>query len=200
MAIKLHERFEVAAPVATVWAFVMDARTVASCLPGAELEGAEDENTYLGNIKVRVGAITTSYKGRVRFTNVDEAAHAVEMSAEGRETGGGTAQGIMASKVRDLGGGRTEVTVQATLEITGRIAQMGRGMIEGVSNQLFQQFVACATATIEAPAGAAFADLPKAQEAVSVLPLVLRVMWSGFTRFFRRLFRRGDAGEGREAT
>lgn len=189
MAITLQERFEVAAPVETVWAFVMDARTVASCLPGAQLEGAEDERTYLGNIKVRVGAITTSYKGRVRFTGVDEAARAVEMSAEGRETGGGTARGVMASRVRALADGRTEVTVDASLEITGRIAQMGRGMIEGVSKQLFQQFVACATATLEAPAGAAV-EPPKAQEAVSVLPLVLGVIWASIARFFRRLLRR----------
>jgi carbon monoxide dehydrogenase subunit G len=175
----------------------MDAQTVASCLPGAQLEGAEDEHTYLGNIKVRVGAITTSYKGRVRFTSVDEAGRAVEMSAEGRETGGGTARGVMSSRVRAIEDGRTEVTVDASLEITGRIAQMGRGMIEGVSKQLFQQFVACVSATIEAPAGEA---APKVQEAVSVLPLVLGVIWSSIARFFRKLLRRGPSGEEPKAT
>jgi len=191
VAIKLHEQFQVQAPVDEVWRFVMDAERVAACMPGAQLDELADERTFLGRINVKVGAITTSYHGRIRFVQVDEQGRAVEMAAEGRETGGGTAKGVMASRLRSLGDGRTEVAVEASVEITGRIAQMGRGMIEGVSQQLFQQFVACAKAQLEAPEGAA-APVPS-NAPIAIVPLMLRVVWMAVVRFFRRLRRRERA-------
>ncbi len=187
MAIELQEKFEVQAPVEAVWRFVLDAHQVAACMPGAELEEVVDDRTFLGKIRVKVGAITTSYQGRIAFVEVDEAGLAVRMLAEGRETGGGTAKGSMSSRLAALPDGGTKVTVEASVEVTGRIAQVGRGMIQGVSRQLFQQFVACAKTRLEAPPGAVEAP-PAASQPISIIPLVLGVIWSSITRFFRRLF------------
>jgi len=191
MAITIEETFQVLAPVDAVWRFVLDPGLVAACMPGAEVDEVVDERTFLGNIAVRVGAVTTKYKGRVQFTNVDEAAYAVEMVAEGRETGGGLAKGGMSSRLRPLTDGETEVTVQASVEVTGRIAQVSRGMIQGVSQQLFRQFVACAKARLEAPEGAVAP--PAQQRPIAIVPLVLRVIWAAINGFFRRLLRRGSA-------
>lgn len=192
MAITLEETFLVRAPIDAVWAFVMDPQRVAACMPGATLDEAVDERAFLGSIRVKVGAVNTSYKGRVQFTRVDEGQRAVEMVAEGRETGGGTAKGGMSSRLRRLGDGETEVAVQASVEMTGRVAQVGRGMIQGVSQQLFQQFVACAKASLESPEGEeAAAAVARANEPVRIVPLVLRALWAAIARFFRRLLRRG---------
>ena len=111
MAITLQETFQVAAPIEAVWAYVMDARRVAGCMPGAALDEVVDEQTFLGTIRVKVGAITTSYKGKLQFVEVDEAGRAVRMLAEGRETGGGTAKGTMASRLRSISASETEVVV-----------------------------------------------------------------------------------------
>jgi carbon monoxide dehydrogenase subunit G len=192
VAVTLQETFSVHAPIDTVWRFVMDAEQVAACMPGAELEEVLGDSTFHGNIAVKVGAITTTYKGKIRFTQVDATAYAVEMAAEGRETGGGTAKGTMSSRLRRLSANETEVTVQAAVDITGRVAQMGRGMIQGVSKQLFRQFVACASARLEAPEEAG-AVAPEARRPISVLPIVFSVIWSGIAGFFRRLFRRQPA-------
>jgi carbon monoxide dehydrogenase subunit G len=154
VAIDIRETFQVRAPLDAVWRFLMDPERVAACMPGAELEEIVDERTFHGNVKVKVGAITTRYKGRVRLTAVDEAAGAIEMLAEGRETGGGTAKGAMASRLRALPDGGTEVVAEASVDLTGRIMQVGRGMIQGVSHQLFLQFVASAKRHLEAPAEA----------------------------------------------
>ena len=191
MAIELQETFQVRAPIDAVWGFVMDAQQVASCMPGAALDEVVDARTFLGSIRVKLGAITTSYKGRVQFVEVDEAAHVVQMQAEGREAGGGTAKGLMSSRLESLPDGQTQVVAEATVEVTGRIAQMGRGMIQGVSHQLFQQFVACAKARLEAPAEeGAPAAVTQANQPIRIVPLVLRVIWSAIVRFFRRLLRR----------
>jgi hypothetical protein len=192
MAISLQETFRVSAPIDAVWAYVMDAQRVASCMPGAALDEVVDDKTFLGTIRVKVGAITTSYKGKVQFTEVDEPGRSVKMLAEGRETSGGTARGTMSSRLTAISTTETEVVVEASVDVTGRIAQVSRGMIEGVSKQLFQQFVVCAKASLETPENAA-AAIAKASKPVSVLPLVLNTIWSAIVGFFRRLFRRNRA-------
>jgi carbon monoxide dehydrogenase subunit G len=194
VAIDIQEKFEVRAPIDVVWRFVMDPHQVVTCMPGAELEEVADPRTFAGRVKVKLGAITTSYKGRVRLTQVDEQAYTVEMVAEGRETGGGTAKGSMTSRLRPLPGGQTEVVAEASVDLTGRVMQMGRGMIQGVSHQLFQQFVASVKQRLEAPAGAAEElALPTASQPIRVAPLILQSLWSAVVRFFRRLLRLPDA-------
>jgi hypothetical protein len=114
--------------------------------------------------------------------------------AEGLETGGGTAKGTMSTQLRELPGGGTEVLAEATAEITGRIAQFGQGIIEGVSHELFQQFVACATQRLEAPSGGTPQPVAAGEKRpISILPLALKAVWLAVLRFFRRLFRRTSA-------
>jgi carbon monoxide dehydrogenase subunit G len=194
MAIEIRETFQVQAPIDAVWRFVMDPDQVVTCLPGAELERAVDDRTFEGRVKVKLGAISTSYKGRVRFTEVDEQGYTVRMVAEGRETGGGTAKGTMFSRLCALPDGQTEIAAEASVDLTGRVMQVGRGMIQGVSHQLFQQFVASTKQRLEGADGAD-EQVPAAveQEPIRLLPLILRVLWSPVVRFFRRLFRRPAA-------
>jgi carbon monoxide dehydrogenase subunit G len=202
MSIVIKETFEVDAPIDVVWRFVMDPNKVAACMPGAKLEEVVDERTFNGSIKIKVGAITASYKGRVEMTTVDEVNYTVEMSAEGREQSGGTAKGTMVSRIRDIDGKSSEVISEANVDLTGRIMQVGRGMIQGVSHQLFLKFVVAATKELAADAGggegtsdtaggaptAAAGSAPPADEALSIVPLLLKALWSAIVGFFRRLF------------
>ena len=191
MAIEIQETFQVKASMDAVWRFVMDPAGVAVCMPGAKLEEEVDDTTFLGSVKVKVGAITTSYRGRVRFAEVDEQGHAVQMVAEGREAGGGTAKGTVSIRLQALPDGQTEVVTGASVDLTGRIMQVGRGMIQGVSHQLFQQFVARAKERLEASQEATTTEVaPAEEEPLRILPLVLRDMWSAIIGFFRRLFGR----------
>jgi len=213
VAIDIQETFQVRAPIDMVWRFFLDPQQVAPCMPGAELDEVVDERTFHGNIKIKLGAITTRYKGKVHLTKVDEAARTIEMSAEGRETGGGTAKGSLASVMRTLPDGATEVVASASVDLTGKIMQVGRGMIQGVSHQLFLHFVAAVQAHLEPLAAAAAANaagsgatgsvhpgpaspipMPRTQsQAIRIVPLVWHVMWTAIVRFFRRLLGRRPA-------
>jgi carbon monoxide dehydrogenase subunit G len=197
MSIDLKESFQVNAPVAAVWRFLLDPHQVVQCMPGAELDDVAGDGTFLGRIKVRVGPISTTYKGRVQFTLVDEESHNIQMTGEGLEAGGGTARGTMSSRLTELPGGQTEVIAESSAEITGRIAQFGRGMVQGVSQQLFQQFAQSVKARLEsADAEAPAIDTPAGEKkAISVLPLVFGYVWSALCRLFRRLFRRTSGPE-----
>jgi len=202
MPFKIEEEFEVRAPVQKVWEYLIDPAKVVVCIPGAELLEALDERTFVGAVKVKVGPMTMSYKGRMKFTEVDEQGHQVRMVGEGREaSGAGSAKVTMLSKVAPLDGGKALVVVNAEVDLVGKIVQFGRGMIEEVSRQLFRQFSACVKQRLEVgvadesqlsgqtPAESLSTEKsPEAEtEALSAAPLVFRAMWTVVRRFFMRL-------------
>ena len=203
MAFKMEERFEVQAPVERVWEYLIDPARVVQCLPGAELLETQDERTFLGAIKVKVGPLSMSYKGQARFTDVDDQAHQVRMVGEAREVGGsGSTKVTMVSTVAPHSGGGSEVLVNAEIDLVGKIVQFGRGMIEEVSRQMFRQFSACVKSKLEVatdsqpateePVGNSVqpAENEAANEVreVNAVSLGLRAFWALIVRFFKRLF------------
>src|SRR6185295_16449913 len=151
MAFKIEERFEVKAPVERVWNYLIDPQRVVHCLPGAELLEQKDDQTFLGAIKVKVGPLSMSYKGHAKLTEINEQSHQVRMVGDAREvTGSGSTKVSMLSTVTPLATGASEVSVNADVELVGKIVQFGRGMIEEVSRQMFRQFSACVRQKLEA--------------------------------------------------
>jgi carbon monoxide dehydrogenase subunit G len=191
MAIEIKETLQVDAPIDRVWEFVNDPRSVVTCMPGAVLDEVVDERHFVGTVKIKVGAITASYKGRVELTEVDAQAHALQMVAEGRETGGGTAKGTVSIHLSSRADGPTELVTEASFDLTGRVMQVGRGMIQGVSHQLFKQFAASTKEILEAQGESREAEAAVAEQTpIRVLPLVFRTLWEAIVRFFRRLLGR----------
>ena len=140
-------------PVAVAWEFLTDPRRVASCLPGAAITGQADDRTHTGTITVKVGPVSASYKGTVRFVRLDPASRTAEISASGRDTRGkGGADMTMTSRLSEQGPSETEVSVVSQVNVMGVLAQFGRGMIQDVSEQMFQRFVDALRAQLEAPA------------------------------------------------
>ncbi|MCI0337626.1 MAG: SRPBCC family protein [Acidobacteria bacterium] len=201
MPFKIEEEFEVQAPVQRVWEYLITPAKVVMCIPGAELLESQDERSFIGAVKVKVGPVTMSYKGLVKFTEIDEQAHQVHLIGEGRETGGaGSAKVTMLNKVTPLEGGRALVVVNAEVDLVGKIVQFGRGMIEEVSRQLFRQFSTCVKHHLETPVESQTTGPPQLEsqtdekapaterEALRAAPLVLHAMWTVVVRFFLRLF------------
>jgi hypothetical protein len=152
MSLRIEETFDLHAPVDRTWRYLVDPRQVVNCLAGAELTEVRDDETFLGKLKVKVGPITAAYDGRVTITGRDDAAHVVSMVGEGRErSGAGSAKMTMTSKLTPLSTDATRVQVIADVDIVGKAAQFGRGMIESVNRQLFKQFTECLRGTLEAP-------------------------------------------------
>ena len=154
---ELEQKLVVQAPPDAVWAFLTDPHRVAGCLPGAAITGQEDEKTWTGTITVKVGPVSTSYKGKVIFERLDTATRTADIVASGQDVRGkGGADMRMNSRLVAVDGGATEVTVRSDVSVTGILAQLGRGMIQDVSDQMFQRFAAAMRAQLEAaPASAA---------------------------------------------
>jgi carbon monoxide dehydrogenase subunit G len=160
MAIEIVKTFVVNAPPAAVWGFLTDPERVARCMPGAAITGRIDEKTFAGTMAVKVGPISTSYKGKIVFERLDASVRTAEIVATGQDVRGrGGADLRLTSSVKEVAPGTSEVTAASKVNITGILAQMGRGMVQDVSDQLFQTFSQRMRAELEpvAPAPAAVA-------------------------------------------
>jgi carbon monoxide dehydrogenase subunit G len=153
MGIPFQQSFVVKAPPDRVWAFLVDPYRIAGALPGAAITEKVDDATYKGTITVKVGPVSARYRGTIRFAKLDPVAREAEVTGTGQEaTGRGGADMKMNSSLREIAPGETEVQVTSEVNVTGILAQMGRGMIQDVSNQMFQKFTAAARAELEKPA------------------------------------------------
>lgn len=156
MAIQIEKSFTIKAPPDAVWAFLTDPYRVAGCLPGAAITEKLDENSYAGTITIKVGPVTANYRGKMRFEKLDPAAREAEIAGVGQETRGkGGADMKMKSRVISLPDGSTQVTVNSDVNVVGALAQFGRGMIQDVSDQLFQKFTDAMRRDLEAAPTAA---------------------------------------------
>ena len=147
---ELTNEFDVAVPVEKAWSVLTDIERIAPCLPGAQLREVEGDE-YRGAVKIKVGPITTSYDGAIRFTELDEQLHRAVMKAEGRETRGqGNVSAVITATLSSQGE-RTKVTVVTDLTISGKVAQFGRGVLADVSAKLLDQFVVNLETTVLVP-------------------------------------------------
>ena len=137
---EIRDTFRVSTPIEETWLVLLDVERIAPCLPGAQLREVEGDE-YRGVVKVKVGPIVSQYKGTARLAEVDESERRIVIDAKGRDTrGAGDAHAVVTVAMREDGTG-TIVDVATDLRITGRVATMGRGMIEEVSAKILGQFV-----------------------------------------------------------
>lgn len=156
---ELEHSFSVPVPVERAWDVLLDVERVAPCMPGATVDSVEGD-TITARIKVKVGPIQMTYAGTARFTDRDEAARVVVLEASGKETrGAGTASATIRSQlVPD--GDSTTVTVQTSLNVTGKPAQFGRGVMAEVGGRLIGIFAGNLAAMLAAGYGGEAAAEP----------------------------------------
>ena len=149
---ELEHSFTVPVPRDRAWEVLLDVEQVAPCMPGATLDSV-DGDEIKGRIKVKVGPISMTYAGTARFTERDAVAGVVTLEASGKETrGAGTASASVRSELEDQGE-QTRVTVHTSLNVTGKPAQLGRGVMAEVGGKLIGIFAANLAAMLTADQG-----------------------------------------------
>ena len=168
---KLENRFTVPVPVDEAWKVLLDVERIAPCMPGATLTSV-DGDAFEGKVKVKVGPINLTYGGKARFVSKDDATHVAVIDGSGKETRGtGTAKALITCRLIAKGD-TTDVEVDTDLNVTGKPAQFGRGVLADVSGKLVDQFAACLSEEIRSgtPTGA-YVDGPPAAGPVFEVPV-----------------------------
>lgn len=137
---KLENEFTVTAPLEDTWRTLLDIERVATCLPGAKIEPGDDDGVYRGAMKMKLGPMTVDYRGTARLQDVDEDTHTASIVVQAREAKGqGTAAAVIRNHLESQNG-KTRVVATTDLQITGRQAQFGRGIMQDVAGTMMGQF------------------------------------------------------------
>jgi carbon monoxide dehydrogenase subunit G len=172
--VQLEHTFTVPVGIEQAWQVLLDIERIAPCMPGAAVDSVDGDD-FTGTVKVKLGPIGLTYKGKASFVEKDAAAHRAVIDAQGRDArGNGTAAAKVTATLADDPAG-TSVTVVTDLNITGKPAQFGRGVMADVGNKLIGQFADCLSnklsaeqaggnaapaAVLDAPATAAASPAP----------------------------------------
>ena len=136
---ELEHSFTIPVPPEQAWPVLLDVERIAPCMPGATVDSV-DGDVVKGRIKVKVGPVQLTYSGTARFVERDEQSRSIRLEASGKETrGAGTASATVRSSLQDEGG-QTKVVVLTTMNVTGRPAQFGRGVMAEVGGRIIEKF------------------------------------------------------------
>lgn len=138
---RLANQFELDLPAERVWPALLDLPRVARALPGARVQPGDD-GAYRGEMTVRIGPVTIEYAGTVVLEEVDEDERFARLRVQARERRGqGSARATIVNRLRETPTG-SRVEVETELDLTGRPAQFGRGMLEEVAGGVLADFAA----------------------------------------------------------
>lgn len=155
---QLENKFTIEAPIEKAWEALNTPQTIAPCFPGATLTEYEGDS-FTGTVKVKLGPISLTYKGKGTYVDRDDSAHKVVIEATGRDSrGNGTASATVTGSMVADGPDKTAVTMLTDMTITGRPAQFGRGVISDVADKIIGQFAACVAEKLTPQATDAPAD------------------------------------------
>jgi uncharacterized protein len=156
MSMELDNSFTVPVSPERAWDVLLDVERIAPCMPGATIEEFDGE-VVTGRIKVKVGPVSLTYRGTAKFIERDPGNQVVVVEASGKETrGAGTASAtVRASLEPESSGEGTRVSMHTTMNVTGRPAQFGRGVIVEVGGKLVEKFAENLAQQISGGSGAA---------------------------------------------
>jgi uncharacterized protein len=218
MEVKLDKRYPLDVDPARAWAILGDLKTVAGCMPGAELTDQLSDTSYKGGVKVKVGPAVAQFGGTVDVLEKDEATRKMVLRGKGADKGGSSASMDMTAQIEADPANPMHSVLHgdAAVIVNGKFAQFGGRLMVQVSDMLLEQFVenfrqaahalpapegsAEATASEAAPATGASATTasaavkPEASTTRAAPPKVaqeingLAIVWSLIKNWFAGLF------------
>ena len=189
---RLEDEFTITTPPDRAYELLLDLRRVAPCVPGAEIGEPDAEGFHPGRVSVKVGPMKFTYDGRVRIVEQDPLTRTAVILGEGRASGGSDTAKVNTSMQVLPDGTGSRVRMTTNLEIKGRAAQMGQGVIADVGRRLVKDAAACIQVRLTLSDGGE--DAPTSQP-VSGLSLMASVVGARVGDSVRRLGRRGRPGD-----
>ena len=154
MEVKLDKRYPIAASPAQAWQVLCDLRATAACMPGAAITEQIDATHFKGTVKSKVGPAVMMFGGDIELLGVDPATMELKMLGKGADKSGSSASmNLVAHLEPGPEAGQSVLVGQATIIVSGKLAQFGSRLLVPVSDAMLGQFAGnFNTAAMAAPA------------------------------------------------
>jgi uncharacterized protein len=190
--VELKNEFEVAVPAEQAWPLLLDVGTVIQCVPGAELIERNADDSFKGRISVKLGPVMLTFEGIAKFDEIDPQARRVRVSGRGTDKKGRGSAIATVNMQLTQNGASSKVTTVTDLQLSGTVAQYGRGvgLIADLSQQIVDEFTANLNRRIietaaRAPGEAQASPAPQlAVKPISGLRLATKMLWRSLARLF----------------
>jgi carbon monoxide dehydrogenase subunit G len=145
--IEIRERFDVPAEPDRVWEVLSDPHAVVGCVPGAKIDKQDDDGSLDASVVVKFGPTRVTFRVRAML-ELDEATHQGSITAQGKDSIGGTR---MRSTARfgvtpGPGASGSSVAIDGTVEVAGRLASLIEGgaslVVKRMSGEFAQRLAA----------------------------------------------------------
>lgn len=183
----LSHSFEVGQPIDRTWSVLTDIEQVAACVPGAELREVSGLE-FRGVIHAKIGPITTEYAGEAVVVGQNHADRKVVVNGQGLDADGeGRAEATLTARLEAVSDTRTQVNIDTDITLTGRVAQLGRGVISEVGDALVAQFADNLDAHMSNGGGVASTARPLRRTVEMPAPEAIDLMDAARTPLLKRL-------------
>jgi carbon monoxide dehydrogenase subunit G len=195
MLVKLEKTFPIDAPADAAWRLLQDIQSVAACMPGAQITERVDDRHYKGQVSVRMGPASATFKGAIEIQGIDASQRQMRMVGKGSDTSGTSAASMdLTAAIRATANGKTELVGVSEVTVTGKLASFGGRMMTQVSDQLLKQFGANFANRVVAMGEGATAQQAAARMAEQPRELnALALLWHVIVGFFKSLFGGGKS-------
>jgi len=190
--VTIDNSYPVAAPADAAWKFLQDIKSVAACMPGAEITGQSDESHFEGKVKVKVGPVLAAFKGSIEVQGVDAGNKELVLLGKGTDARGTSSVSMrLTASIRETTNSQCELVGHSEVTVNGKMASFGGRMMDSVSKRILQQFadnfadsvIATGEGSVADEAAARVADAPKELNG-------LAIVWHLVADFFKRLLGR----------
>lgn len=134
----VSETITIPAPLSEVWPRLSDPKTVASCIPGAELSPDQEDDVWKGSIRVKFGPTVAVFRGEATL-NYDHTAHRCTIEGRGIDQRGAS-RALANGTVAATGTDTTELTVEGEYNVTGPLETFANAGGVHVARALLSEF------------------------------------------------------------
>jgi uncharacterized protein len=198
MKVELEKTIPLPAPAEAAWALLQDVEAVAGCMPGARITERVDATHYKGTVTVKLGPASMAFRGEVEVKEVDAGTRSLRLAGRGMDTTGSSGAAMdLHARVEAIDAASCRLVGRSELSVSGKAATFGGRLMQGVADQVLQQFVAnFAQRLPSVPAGPAAPDVarsaPPDVAAVAQPPVReldgLALAWAMLRDWWHRLF------------
>jgi uncharacterized protein len=188
MRVHLEKTFPIDAPTKVTWALLGNIESVAECMPGAKITERIDDKNYIGQVSVRLGPATMTFKGTIEVKSVDVSKHQIQIRGKGSD-GSSAATMDLTAHIHQVANEKCEVVGVSEVTVSGKLANFGGRMMTQVADQLLKQFGTNFANRVLAMGEGTAAE--KAVASVEAQPKELNglaLLWQVVVGFFKGLF------------